>query len=65
MAGDGLTAVAASVAVELSDRFFVSPAFVGSSTARLQVGNALLYALTGRKTAEKALADAYKNCGGK
>lgn len=65
MAGDGITAVAASVAVELSDRFFVSPAFVGSSTARLQVGNALLYALTGRKTAEKALADAYKNCGGK
>ena len=44
--------------------FYTSPAFVGSSEARTQVGNALVYALTGEKDAAKALADAYKNCGG-
>lgn len=62
---DSITAQAANVAKDLSDRFYTSPAFVGSSTARDQVGTALYYALTGQKTAEQALADAYKNCGGK
>lgn len=65
MNGTSITAVAAKVATGLSDRFFVSPAFVGSSTARLQVGNVLLYSMTGAKTPEKALQDAYVNCGGK
>ena len=60
-----ITAKAAEVAKGLSDRFYTSPAFVGSSTAREQVGTALVFALTGQKTAEQALADAYKNCGGK
>lgn len=65
LAGDSITAVAAKVASSMSDRFFTSPAFVGSSTARTQVGNVIQYALTGSKTPEKALADAYVNCGGK
>ncbi|MBQ3571239.1 MAG: extracellular solute-binding protein [Clostridia bacterium] len=65
IAKGNITAKAAGVAKELSERFYTSPAFVGSSTAREQVGTALYFALTGQKTAEQALADAYKNCGGK
>ena len=60
-----ITATAAKVAKTLTDYFYTSPAFVGSSTARDQVGTALVFALRGEKTAEQALADAYKNCGGK
>ncbi len=62
---ESLTAQAANVARELSSRFYTSPAFVGSSTAREQVGTALVFALRGEKTAAQALADAYTNCGGK
>ena len=65
MEGDGMTAMACRAAKDLSDRFFTSPAFVGSSTARTQVGNALYYVMRGEKTADAALNDAYKNCGGK
>ena len=60
-----ITAVACQVAKEMTNDFFTSPAFVGSSTARDQVGNALNFAVTGGKSAENALLDAYKNCGGK
>ena len=62
---DKITAVACQVAKTLTNKFFTSPAFVGSSTARNQVGSALSYAVTGEKTAEDALLEAYKNCGGK
>lgn len=62
--GTDITAVAAKVASSMSNRFFTSPAFVGSSTARTQVGNVILYAMTGSKTPEKALLDAIANCGG-
>ncbi len=64
MKGTDITAVAANVAASMSDRFFTSPAFVGSSTARTQVGNVVLYTLKGSKSAEKALLDAISNCGG-
>ena len=60
-----VVARAALAAEDLSDRFFTSPAFVGSSTAREQVGNVVQYVYTEQKDAEKALRDAYKNCGGK
>ena len=60
-----ITAVACQVAKAMTADFFTSPAFVGSSTAREQVGNALNFAVTGGKSAESALLDAYKNCGGK
>ena len=63
--GDSITAVAASVATTMVNDFFTSPAFVGSSTARTQVGNVIVYVITGQKSAAKALADAYSNCGGK
>lgn len=63
--GTSITAAAAKVASTMVNDFFTSPAFVGSSTARTQVGNVLVYAMTGQKTPEKALQDAYVNCGGK
>jgi len=63
--GNTIVAATANTASRMVDRYFTSPAFVGSSTARTQVGNALLAALTGQKDAAKALSDAYKNCGGK
>ena len=47
----------------MTDRFYTSPAFVGSSTARDQVGAALVYATMGTKSAVGALRDAAKKCG--
>jgi hypothetical protein len=49
----------------MSDRFYTSPAFSGSSTAWDQMEAALLYVIRGQKTGAEALADAYKACGGK
>lgn len=60
-----LTAQAAVVGESLRDQYFTSPAFVGSSTARTQAENIIVYVMQGTKTPERALADAYKNCGGK
>lgn len=60
-----ITAVAAKVASTLTDRYFTSPAFVGSSTARDQVGAVVQQVLPGVKTAQKALDDALDNCGGR
>lgn len=47
----------------MTDRYYTSPAFVGSSTARTQVGSALVYAAMGTKTPQAALSDASKKCG--
>ncbi len=60
--GETIISVTAKVAKTMSNDYFTSPAFIGSSTARTQVGSALVYAL-GQKTAEQALADAAKKCG--
>lgn len=59
-----ITAISASIATSLSDKYFTSPAFVGSSTAREQVGNVMVYVLKREKEGAKALKDALKNCGG-
>ena len=64
LSGTSSTALAANVATSLSSKFFVSPAFDGSSKARTQVGNALVLAATGQKTGQIALMDAYSNCTG-
>ena len=64
MARKDITGVAARVTSTMSDRFFTSPAFMDSSTAREQVGNALVYTVQGQKTAEEALNDAYAICSG-
>ena len=60
-----IVAVTANVAKEMTPYYFTSPAFVGSSTARDEMNAALTYVLKGNKTGAKALADAYKNCGGR
>ncbi|MCH5159547.1 MAG: extracellular solute-binding protein [Clostridiales bacterium] len=65
-ADSDVVARAALAAEGLTERYFTSPAFVGSSTAREQVGNVVQYVISGQKPdAAKALRDAYKNCGGK
>ena len=58
-----IAAVTCLTAKTMTDRFFTSPAFVGSSTARDQVGVALRYVITGSKTAGSALSEAAKKCG--
>ncbi len=57
--------VKAGVGGEFNARLFVSPAFVGSSTARQQMTSVVQYVLLGQKEAAAALQDAYKACGGK
>ena len=64
MDSDSITAAAARVVSTMSDRFYTSPAFKGSSTARSQVGTALVYTIQGQKSAEEALYDAYTICSG-
>lgn len=56
------SAMAANICLEQEENYFTSPAFVGSSTARIQVGNALAQILQGKATIEKALADAVDAC---
>lgn len=51
--------------LSLDNRFFVSPAFVGSSVARSQMTSVVQYVVLGQKDAQRALSDAYKACGGK
>ena len=58
-----IAAVTCNVAKTMTDYYFTSPAFVGSSTARDQVGVALRYVVTGSKSAASALAEALRKCG--
>lgn len=62
---ENIKGVTAGVARSLSANFYTSAVFVGSSLARTQLGTALVYTITGKKTAEAALNDAYRNSGGK
>lgn len=60
----GISALAAKQAikqVEL-DAYFVSPAFVGSSTARDEVGNIIILVMEGQKTVAKAFKEALEEC---
>ncbi|MDE6013356.1 MAG: extracellular solute-binding protein, partial [Anaeroplasmataceae bacterium] len=63
LAGNDITAVTANVAKSMSDDYFTSPAFIGSSEARTQVGALLVDAFTGQKSPADALAEAAKKCG--
>lgn len=65
MEESNIVSVTAKVAASMVDRYYTSPAFVGSSTARTQVGTALVYSVMGTKTPQQALLDAFKKCGGK
>lgn len=57
----GITALSAKVCSEQSDAYFTSPAFVGSSEARTQVGNLMVAAFTGTSVAD-AFKDAIAQC---
>ena len=57
-----LQAKATKVCVEQVESNFISPAFIGSSKARDEVGSALDAVLSGSKTIDKALQDAYDEC---
>ena len=61
---NNITAAANLLANELSEEglLFTSPAFVGSSEARTQVGNALQYVVEGTTKGKGALEEAYNNC---
>ena len=61
--GDSIVAKTAVVGRDQMPYYFTSPAFVGSSTARKQIGSALVFAATGEKSAEEALVDALAKCG--
>ena len=53
-----------NIATSITDQYFTSPAFIGSSEARAQVGNVIVFVLKQEKDGAKALRDALKNCGG-
>ena len=65
--GGSAIAQATKWAEQLSQQglLFTSPAFVGSSEARTQVGNALQFVIEGLSNGTEALQTAYNNCGGK
>ncbi|MBR4767621.1 MAG: extracellular solute-binding protein [Lachnospiraceae bacterium] len=65
--GDSIAALSVKVGLDMKESYFVSPAFVGSSTARDQVGEVVKKALgmTGADIAgqiENALQDAVDEC---
>ena len=59
-----IVAVTAGVAAQMTNDFFTSPAFSGSSTARGQMESVLLYVISGQKSGAQALQDALTACGG-
>ena len=48
--------------MEQADAYYTSPAFVGSSTARDQVGALLEAVVTGSKSVDQAFQDAMDEC---
>lgn len=61
---NGITALSANVCKKLVDdkAYYVSPAFLGSSKARDEVGILMVAALTGAKSIDQAFADAIQEC---
>ena len=56
-----VTALSASISRTLVDNYFVSPAFMGSSTARDEVGNLIVNVLRDTDI-DRAFKDAINNC---
>lgn len=52
----------ANITVTLQDNYFTSPAFVGSATARPQVGGIITQVCLNNKTIDKAFNDAMTKC---
>ena len=59
---DGIAALSASVCMQQADRYFTSPAFVGSSDARDQVGSLLQSVFQGQQTVDEAFEFAISEC---
>ena len=58
LAGDSLQAKVSAVTATIGDRFFLSPVFYGSATARDQVGTIFANVALKQKTLDQAFADA-------
>ena len=59
---DNLTYLSAWVCMQQQDAYYTSPAFIGSSDARTQVGLLMQAALTGSKSVDTAFKDAIAEC---
>jgi multiple sugar transport system substrate-binding protein len=59
---DNIAALSQKVCMEQEEAYFTSPAFVGSSTARDQVGALLEAVVSGSKTIDQAFSDALAEC---
>ncbi len=59
---EGLMALSTKVALEQENSYYTSPAFVGSSKARDEVGLLMQAVFTGTKTLDKAFSDAISEC---
>lgn len=59
---NNIAALSAKVCMEQEDAYYTSPAFVGSSEARDQVGALLIAAITGEKSIDEAFTYAINEC---
>ena len=59
---NGVKALAAKVSNEMVNNYYTSSAFVGSSTARSQVGQLFVAVMTGSKDMDKAFKEAVAAC---
>ncbi|MDE5592989.1 MAG: extracellular solute-binding protein [Clostridiales bacterium] len=59
---DKVTSLAAKVCMEQASAYYTSPAFVGSSTARDEVGNLMQAVFTKSKSIDDAFKDAVEEC---
>lgn len=57
-----ITALSAKVCMDQENAYYTSPAFIGSSKARDQVGYLMQSAFTGSKTLDQAFKDAIEKC---
>ena len=67
MTKDGIAALSAKICMEQESAYFTSPAFIGSSDARDEVGKLLVAYISAASTAtqdelKKLFVDAYNRC---
>lgn len=60
--GDHIAALSAKVCLEQKDWYYTSPAFIGSSDARDEVGKIITSVFLGTKTIDKAFEEAVSEC---
>lgn len=60
--GDNVAYLSAKVCMEQEEAYYVSPAFIGSSKARDEVGNLMQAVFTGAKTLDQAFKNAIAEC---